>query len=85
MAITGTGHNGLTTFSLVDGLLTISGPGGAGQVRVGDPTNNYGKILAFDAIREIAIVDDSSPVWGERKREVPLGEVNVTEAAMIRK
>lgn len=82
MAITGTGHNGITTFSLEAGVLTLTGPGGSAKVRVNDMVEYGGQIESFNALAGHAVV--MYTVWGQsERREIPLGELHVLPSSMI--
>jgi hypothetical protein len=82
MAITGTGYNGLTAYSLEDGVLTLVGPGGAAHVHVGDTLQYGAEVIEFDALAACATVD--FPMFGQiERRRIPLGELHVTLDLMI--
>lgn len=82
-AVTGTGHRGVTSFSLEAGVLTITGPGGKAEVRVGDTLEYRAAVVAFNPLTGMAVVD--FPMIGGRidRREVPMGELHVTSSSMV--
>lgn len=82
MAITGSAHDGLVTYSLESALLTLVGPGGTFKVEVGDYLHDNGKILSFNALTRFAIVEYTA--FGQtEKKEVPLGNLNPRSISQV--
>lgn len=84
MAITGTGHNGITTFSLEDGILTQVGPGGTFVARIGDKLNDGGIVKDFDAIIGAAKVEYD--FFGDvTTKNIAFGELNISMTGFVSK